>query len=95
MEVTKKAVISQKVRFEGVTGDAKYTITGDANIYEGKANSVDNGQVKYGESYVASFSQYSENDSNISFNNVSTTAQKIEIMTAVDEFMAAVGQSAI
>lgn len=93
MEVTKKAVISQVVRFEGITEDAKYTISGNASIYSGGVQSVDTGEVVYQGSTVASFSQYSESNSNISFSNVATTAQKVEIMTVVDEFMAAVAES--
>lgn len=89
MEVRKVAVISQNVKFEGTTDDAKYTVSGNVNIYQGKTQSVDTGEVVYQGTTVATFSQYGEGSNSVSFNNVGTTAQKVEIITAVDDFMAA------
>lgn len=94
MEVREVEVISRSVKYEG-TYNAKYTITGNAGIYGGKVQNIDNGEVRTpdGMTMLATFSQYSEGNSNISFQNVTTTAQKQEIMAAVDEFMAAVGNA--
>lgn len=87
MTVQEVAVISRNVKFEGITEDAKYTISGVANIYEGAMQSIDTGVVEYQGSTVATFSMYGEGSSNFSFNNMDTSVQRQEVMTAIDGFM--------
>lgn len=91
MEVTKTKTISSTNEYTG-TYDGVYTITGQARIEGKRIVSVENGNVRTDDLQVATFSQYSEGNGNVSFTGVNETAKKVEITQAIDAFMAAVNE---
>lgn len=53
----------------------KYAITADAQIAKGKVENFNNGQVKDGDVFVASFSRWSAQELNVTFNNEEAEVQ--------------------
>lgn len=67
----------------------KYAITTDAQIANSKVENFNNGQVKDGDAFVASFSRWSAQNLNVTFNNVEAEEQ-CEVLNAVNAFISSV-----
>ena len=67
----------------------KYAITADAQVANGKVENLNNGQVKEGETFIASFNRWSGNNMNVSFNNVADDKQ-CEVLNEINAFVASV-----
>jgi hypothetical protein len=67
----------------------KYAITTDAQIANGKVENFNNGQVKDGDVFVASFSRWSAQNLNVTFNNVEAEEQ-CAILAEINAFVESV-----
>jgi hypothetical protein len=67
----------------------KYAITTDAQIANSKVENFNNGQVKDGDVFVASFSRWSAQNLNVTFNNVEAEEQ-CAILAEINAFVESV-----
>lgn len=66
-----------------------YTITAEAQVAQGNVENFNNGQVMKGETYVATFNRWSEQNLNVTFNNVETAEQCV-ILAEINAFVESV-----
>lgn len=67
----------------------KYAITADAQIAAGKVENFNNGQVRDGDMFIASFSRWSDSNLSVSFNNLGSEEQ-CAILAEINAFVESV-----
>lgn len=82
------ALNSANIRYNNAVNESKvYDIEANVSIQSNTVTSFDSGEVKSGESLIATFSRFGEGNEQYFYHKSFTSAEKYEIMLAIDEFI--------
>lgn len=88
-KVQSVALNSANIRYNNAVNESRvYNIAANVNVHSNNVTSFDSGELHNGEELVCSFYQWDDRTTNYTYHKSFTSAEKYEIMLAIDEFVA-------